>query len=440
MLRSLAFAAALVLPSLALAGNGDAVPVSNEAALMGQAAVANGTGAAAMYYNPALLGRLEQSRADVTGSAFHLRISESQDLLIADDATIRVRNTEIVSIPSALAYARPIGDDWRIGFGVFSPIAQDLELRVAETLVEGESEGSLRITLLDETAVYVGVLSVARRLQPGLWLGAALNGIYSQSNQNYFQTGRLSDPTGSLVVGIEQQTELAFGGVSAQLGLTWEASPRVTLAGTITSPILALAVVGSVRGVEGFGGGGTDGGGSSLEPFRVDLPPARVGPIDGVGFRAGAEIRPTPALRLALDGEVRTRMRNADLGVDVDAFWNLRVGLEGRVAEEFWLAGGLFTDRQGNKGIEDFAVAQIDFWGFTAGARWQTGYRLAEDEERDRVTFGSVLAFRYAYGRGNVGGIRADLQATNDADALTLHLAELRQHELGVHIGAWTAF
>ncbi len=427
--------------SVASAGNGDAVPVSNEAALMGQAAVANGTGAAAMYYNPALLGRLEQSRADVSGSAFHLRISRSADLLTTSASELAVRNTEIVSIPSALAYARPVGDDWRVGFGVFSPAAQDFQLTVELDGREGDRDGGLRITLLDETSIYVGVFSVARRLGRGLWLGASLEGVYGTAATTTFLTGRIAGPMGGFVVSSEEEIELDFGGAAAQVGVTWDVSPRATLALTVSTPIIALAATGSVRGVAASGGDGELGGDTtSFETFSEPIPPARVGPVDGVSFRAGAEVRATPRLRLAVDGEVRTPMTNADLGTEVDAFWNLRLGLEGRVAETFWLAGGVFTDRQGEREVSAFAVNRVDFWGMTAGARWQSSYLLAEGEQRDRVTFGSVLALRYAYGRGSVGGLRANFQAASEAEGLTFRAAELVQHELGVHIGAWTAF
>lgn len=428
-------------PSPVAAGNGDAVPVSNEAALMGQAAVANGTGAAAMYYNPALLGRLEQARADVSGSAFHLRISQSPDLVTTPLITVPVRNTEIVSIPSALAYARPIGDDWRVGFGLFSPTAQEVQLSVALDRMEGMREGALRLTLMSESALYVGVLSVARRLAPGLWIGGSLEGVYANTRTTTFLSGRLADAMGSVVVGTDEQSELTFGGMGAQLGLTWNATPRATVALTVGTPVIALSVRGRVRVTTTAGGGGELGGdGSTFETSETRLPSARIGPVEGLSVRAGAEVRATPRLRFAVDGEVWTPMTNEALGVSVRSFWNLRAGLEGRVASSIWLAGGLFTDRQGQEDVEAFAASSIDFWGLTAGARWQSSYPLAADQARERVTFGSVLAFRYAYGRGSVGGLRANLQAADEDTALVFRPAEFVQHELGVHIGAWTAF
>ena len=430
----------LALSGRVRAGNGDAVPVANDAAMMGQAAVANGTGAAALYYNPALLGRLTQARADVSASAFHLRLSRSDDLIETPRQSFGLRTSEVVTIPSAVAYARPFGDDWRLGFGVFSPSAQDLEfLREASDAAAG-IDGSLSLALREERSTYVAVISAARRLGPGLWLGASLQGLYGNRRQSAFQVASLTTPRESRIEAAGQVFNLNSGSLAAQLGLTWEVSPRATLAATVTSPVATVATRGSVSTVVGIGGGSATAGMTEFATVDEGIPRTRFALTSGAIVRAGAEVRATPRLRLAVDAEVHSRVTNQDLAIESRAFWNARLGLEGQVSENVWLAGGVFTDRQGAREVAGFAITRADFWGLTAGVRWQSRYRLAAGAEHEAVTFGSVVAVRYAYAAGSLGGLGANVQAEQLEDVLTLRSAELQQHELGLHLGAYTAF
>ncbi len=435
LLASVAILTATVLPATARAGNDDAVPVGNDAALMGQAAVANSRGSAAAFYNPAALGQLEQPTADLSGSAFHLRFLESPDVFDLGGRQDSVSDVDIVSIPSAVGFARPLGPDLRLGLGVYVPQMEDSTLNLDEQVSEGDVQEVLTSVFAEESSVFRAVAALAWRPAPRLWLGASLRiGYVSSANSAEIRALRRTPGSEDLLI-FEERISYQLVSATAMIGAFWRPLDELALAVTAVAPDVALGVFGSAK----VATGGTTPGGLALEVVQEDFGEATFDAIGSPVFRAGAEWQPGPAFRLAVDADIAPSLANERYQIDRELVWNVRVGVEGRVSPNFWIGGGAFTDRSALRNELGVAQTRLDFVGATAGVRWESRYTLGEDEDAPEVTFGTVIAVRYAYGYGNIGGFAIDVDGVAERALLTRE-ASASQHELGLHLGGWTAF
>ena len=424
------------VPSAAMAGNDDGIAVGNEAALLGNAAVANVADSSAAFYNPAALGAVTSTTADLSASAFQFRHYQSPDLVVSGDQVDADSTSEFVSVPSALAFARPLGDDVRIGIGVFVPQSQDLILELDAERTVGGASGQIGIALSGETDRYQGVIALAWRPIQRLWLGASLRASFT-STSGFARFGALQE-AGTLSALAASNTELSqqIVGMSVAAGVHWTPVDWLIVGATVTAPEVAVAgrTATTLTIATGAIGLGADELTLSTErdggfEFGFDAVRAAV-------VRAGAAFQ-WEGGKVVIDGEIHPAISNREFEVDRAAFWNLRVGGELRVAESLWLGGGLFTDRAPERGLDGFASSTVNFYGGTAGVRWSSRYQLDETEDGDSIGFGTTFAVRYSYGSGQIGGLSLDV---GEDPFLNDRVADLEVHEFGVHLGSTVTF
>src|SRR5262245_49466713 len=99
---------------------------------MGGAITATTDDGAAVWYNPAGLGANLRDSVDISASAFVLRLRDMPGGLFAEtSAGVEARDladTALLSVPGALAYVRGLSPTLSLGFGLFLPVRDALDL------------------------------------------------------------------------------------------------------------------------------------------------------------------------------------------------------------------------------------------------------------------------------------------------------------------------
>ncbi len=445
------------LTSVAHAGNDDSFFQGNEAAMMGGAVTAVGTGPGQLWYNPAALGINERNRLELSGSFFTLRVRSFEpflDISVYDEDTLErlelidersERNVEFLSVPSALSYTRAIGDHVTAGFGIFVQSQDSLEADKRVSVVVPDLSLEYNRTLsfsLQRMFVGPGIGVKLGRLR----LGASLFFVYDR-----FQLEEVSTLYGETVIdGIDTRAfaseeirlDLRRLGLELVLGAQLELAPRWLAALVIRGPRIRLDDRVEVAFV-GFEAVGDD----TSSDFAVSESRAAASlnsetsvlaaPLEvtvSLGYRGDR-------LRLGFDAEFAHRYS----GVFEYLFtWNVRVGLSYTASENIEIGFGAFTDRANlaGDGVLDFF---IDWYGASIGVTAATpvGLRPSEDGP-EQLIFRTTVALRYAFGRGDASGASADIAALDsDLDTYVFTFGPTQSvtfHEVGIYIGSGLAF
>ncbi len=367
------------------AGNEDELPLGAEASLTGAAVTATVRSGAALAYNPAGLAVGDSTSVDATVQGYGLRRYVAPDYLVtADGRSADASVVEAILVPVAASYVRRLSPSIRGGAGVF---------------VERWSDTVLRTSIVDEPPV--GLLVLAERFQrvqaiagigatpvANLDLGVAVSGSYTgRSSALQFVEGDVDNRLG--LSSIESSTGI---GVGVRAGLQWTFAEDWTVGLSTILPGLRVITITTTdtttdvttpdaRAFDVTSEASTRLGGGLELPFRARLGLART--IRGDGW-------------IALDADVHTPLRNADLGVDRRWLVNVRLGARMPTAGPLDLGWGLFTDRAAGR------QGELDFYGVTGGVHLREELRLAAGDPRERVAFDTTVGFRFAAASGPV--------------------------------------
>ena len=408
----------------ARAGNDDEVIVGNEAAMTGGAITATSRTGSSLYYNPAGLVNVEASSVDASASAYGLRLYRADGLLqFGDGRRGDGQVTEIVLVPSAVSYVRPLSDSVRGGIGVFVNRWSDFDIRAR--ILEGSPEALLTVASRYQKADAIGGVGI--RVTDDLRLGFTLHAIYTTVEQST-QIGGGSDVSSFTVSSLAESTGV---GLRLGAGLQWDVVAGLVLGVGLATPSARIFS----RYVE-----------DAL--VSVDTPSTRLFDADGVEeqsfgwewehpFRArlGLAYQFDEDSWISLDGDVLTPLANADLQVDRRIDFNLRLGGIVGITPSWALGAGIFTDRSG-----ETSPLASDFYGGTLGVRYRNERALDPDkEEEDRLVFETTVALRYAYGSGSASTLIIDVDDAGEiylSDGVTSFIA----HEIGLHVGGALRF
>lgn len=436
---SLAILTLLAAPR-ALAGNQGSAFLSNEAAMTAGAVVAVVDDAGAAWYNPAGLAALDRSSLDLSASAFVLRHYD-----IPDAAKTSVGNgpvttqaasfTEIVSVPSALTYVRSLGADFTGAVGVFVPDAEDLDVHASFDSGAAPTEYRWNLTATRRTATYMAGPSLGWKVAPPMHLGVGLFGIYHTSRTARVFQSTLHAPVSAGVADAVQSLERTthtrqFGGM-VTVGIQLDPGAGWRLAAVLRSPQWLVGAMTDRREsttaatvdpsaspvVDGTASTDSDRG----TDWKVWHPPRATfaaGRILGRGW-------------VSVEGDLQPGLTDED--VRRRSLWNLRLGGLYAFSDDVSLGAGVFTDRSPEPAPSTLGDIQIDYHGVTVGGRFNTMHMLRE--QPGDILFSTTFALRYARGKGEVGGLRFDSEA-----APVAHEAEVRVHEVGVHVGSAVEF
>ena len=420
----------LLAPRAAYAGNDDAVLLGNQATLTGGAVTAIVSDGASAWFNPAGLGHATRNQLDVTGRAYGFNIYRVKSLFVLPSgAAADAHFTDWVLVPSVLSYARDISDDVVIAVGLFIPRTNDFELRTSIESDLGQTFAATLTTVLNE---YDYTLTVAKRIGSRLRLGATLAGIYlSRRDFSQIAAGTPGAMGADFYNGSSFTTEGDYG-LRLTLGVQWEPGPGWALGAALQSPIFtgwsevnrtrAEGALSSVSAQSSFGLEGQQGNVAVWDfttPARLRL---------GAAYRIGST-------QLLLDGDVSTpvsipkELPDATF-YDRDWMGNLRIGVLHDFSPVVSAGGGLFSDFSGRKQF------RTNFAGVAVGVELQSQHTT--DADSRELTFSTTLGARYAFGWGNVQGVRLSLDGTSLVQEPIA--SPVRVNELALNLGGGVDF
>lgn len=422
-----------VVPSVARAGNDDGVLIGNEAAVSAGALTSTVNDGTSLWYNPAGLGLAHETSADVTGTAFMLRWYRVPDFAIAstgqrEDADV----VEIISIPSALTFVRPLSPELSLGLGVFVPQQNDVVVRTNLSADDGTNSSTLRLAVADTSSVYYFGGGLGWAITERVRIGLGIFAVYASTFGSSQFWGSFSGPDTEAFVGASALTSVKLGGFEARLGVQVEPIDGLVVGLSIESPdisILEAVDIDSTTGAAAVVGTDpflefTPEDESSLEFDASVITPMRLRLGIGYTWRDGW---------VAVDGDIQPGFENAEFGIDRAFTWNLRVGGRLHLFDKVSGGAGLFTDRSADPGDAQFGGLGADFYGLTLGIHFNRSYGLSDDEEEDEVVFSSSIGFRYAVGFGDVGGLLLD---PGGAELVSDRPTSITVHEFSLHIGS----
>ncbi|MCZ7679942.1 MAG: hypothetical protein M5U28_14745 [Sandaracinaceae bacterium] len=161
----------------------------------------------------------------------------------------------------------------------------------------------------------------------------------------------------------------------------------------------------------------------AIAPGLAVLTPGRFALALAHRFERGwvaAELDVQPPLEL--DPVVRRRL-----------VWNVRVGCQYRIDDQVRIGFGAFTDHSEGQPIEELGQTRVDFYGVTSGFEFRTPHALGAAEQGRSLVFATTFAVRYAYGAGEVGGLRFDPTRGTHRDTVSV---ATNIHEVSLHIGS----
>ena len=265
-------------------------------------------------------------------------------------------------------------------------------------------------------------------------MGVGAFGVYDDLVQSTafsgstLQGGRRLQALEVSSLGTESRLSAALG-----VGLQFDVSRRLTLGAWLRGPRLQVLVDRSesdnLLSVD-----------ASMEPPALEVFSQELGdtaaPLQWVSlgrYHLAAAYR-MGFTRLNLEADVQPGFRNLRAGIDRVWTLNLRAGVMHEVEQDVVLGCGLFSDRH-----TQADRSHSDFYGVTAGVEFTDVLGLARGERAEQLRLGSVLALRYAYGRG----LTDTLVVQPDEGAAGLAGAgqgPQRTHEVTLHVGSTLAY
>ena len=412
-------AVALLAPVVALAGGPDSVPLSPEAALTGAVLASDDAGGGG-WYNPASLGGVRRSSVQIGASAYSETYTFIEDAAQAAlpwaKLSGNLRSLNYTSVPSVLSYTYKLKDGLGLSIGVWTPYhAYDggsvtlvtsgnypASPALPSTFTETYSFSQRR----DDTFGAVGVGWQATRK---LRVGAMLQGAYSTESRTVdvntsLQTSS-ADPlqSGGHVV-YSERTDQGLLGLRPMLGVQWDATDTLRLAGAVRGPALRVVA---------WGPSNTFLSSAALLP---GVPPTQYQTQTTTNAPRGVEVvepvRLSGGLRVLWERWTFAAEVNWQASLDgplghFKEGWSARAGATWRMNEDLLVGAGLFQDQPSETAAQ--GKTSLSFAGFTAGVVSRPSRvvkALAGSEKTwDLLT---AVAVRGAYGWGTYQGLSLD--------------------------------
>lgn len=418
----------------AQAGNGDGVLLGNEAAMTGGAVIATVHDGSAVWYNPAGLASMERGSVDVSGNAIELRASQEPGLISSTTGDANDGGyLEIVSIPSATTLARRVEPGVTLALGLFAPRYQQHEVRTGLDASSGLNSARWTLSSATSNATYHAGGAIGLRISDQLRLGISLFGVYRDSYDSFQAAGVFERADGTTRL-------LAQGGIrrirsfGAELGfgIQWEPQPGVVIGVSARSPGLEIAT--QIRDTT-----------TAIDAEVSDVDPDRVSflPEDSEAIAPGLAVLTTGRFALAFAHRFTRGWVAGEIDVqpplDVDPVvqrrlvWNVRVGGRYAIDDQFGIGFGAFTDNSEVTRITAFGRTRLDFYGATAGIEYRSTHVMGPNESADTMVFSTTFALRYAFGVGDIGGLRFDPAMATQGDVVAI---QTMIHEVSLHVGS----
>ncbi|HEY0467175.1 MAG TPA: hypothetical protein VGC79_23405, partial [Polyangiaceae bacterium] len=185
-------------------------------------------------------------------------------------------------------------------------------------------------------------------------------------------------------------------------GLSYRASRRLRFGFVLRTPVFSL---GSSTEDSLFSAMGDETSASGAVVFRDSsaFAPTPRGKILAAARGAlGLAIELSDTTTLSTDLKLRGPVSSGATQIQ-KAVADLRVGIRTRAASEFWLGGGLFTDRSATPINGDVTGTTLDFYGCSLGLEFGTPYRtISDDGKRGGLRLAMGFSLSYALGVGKL--------------------------------------
>jgi len=449
MRHTIVTALALVLPASARAGNGNSFFLGNGAAISGGAVTVVGDDGASLWYNPAGLVAIRRDTLDLSGSAYMLRVRDYPGILRGDlpdrpapaDPRLDLEATEILTVPSALAFVRNLAPDLSLGFGLFVPRLDGFEATRELAVDEPTLKLDAAVELSGSDTVYAGAVGVGYNATDRLRLGASLI-LYYQSvdlaQTLLFGYDTPNDPVPVQGNGtVVQEDAISRVGFNVVLGAQWQMTRCLGVGLVLRSPIVQVHESLERRRFQL----GADVAPSGDPTLVTRFEPLRESAFDAsifLNFAGTLALAWTPAPETFLSLELDLMPGSNDDGVERAFVWNMRLGGVVPLSDTVRLGAGLFTDRSWEPEPSAAWQERVHYYGLSAGIYFETPLLLADRSRADSLVFTSTIGLRYALGVGSTlravadpAGIRTDPE---DAEV------DLVFHEISLHVGSGLRF
>jgi hypothetical protein len=394
----------------ARAGNDDQLPVGAEAAMYGGAVIATVSDGSAGYQNPAGLAQAQRNQLDASITAVGLRFYRVPELLRSPNKEAAGTTLmELALVPTAATFTRRMNDHVVASFGIFSPRTQFVIMQQSLKLAEPAPRGT-DWTVAVNSIVFTYLIGPSIAWQPTrrFSVGASAHVFYNfEDRATHVSGGEGYTGEGPREQAFAGKSELfvrTIYGFQLGCGFQWQVNDAYRIGFQIQSPgmqVLSWQQTSDALGVSlpvtavgpssAYGLGSTNGFRGKFEavlPLRAGLGVARY-------FDWG---------RVELDAALQSGLPASDLGVARHALVNWRLGASHALSKSVSIGGGLFTDLAGADATS-FGLTSVDMFGGSIGLTSGTERRLAPGEAMSSMIFGSTVALRFAYGKGDFGAL-----------------------------------
>jgi hypothetical protein len=412
-------AASWLSSPVAYAGNDDGVLVGGQAALTGGAVTATISDGTAAWYNPAGLAQMQRPSLDLNASVYGFNWVSAQDLLTVPDGTQKGATViDWVLLPSALSYSRVLSPSVVASFGIFIPKTSDFTLQE----YVADSQGTRWTVGYDRLQKeYDYILSTAIRLSDTLRVGFALHGIYiSTEETTQVGAGSMGDTSAPFLVDSSHRTTGDYG-LRLGFGVQWAPRADVNAGISLQTPTLtglrqvsssSLTASAAEAGSHEFAST-SDNGLKSVWELSTPL-----------SVRAGVAFTRDKA-QLMLDGTLTSSLKSDESTLDRKWHGNARVACLWRMSDQLAAGMGIFSD------LNATDEPAANYIGAAGGVRLSSHYEIEEGTRP--LTFITTLGGRYAYGFGQIAGVRV----SGDGESLAREeqAVAAHAHELAFNLG-----
>jgi len=445
----------LLSPATAWAGNSDDVNAGLDVTLTGGAVVANVYTGASLWYNPAGIARSDKPTLELAGVTLNMQIVKNPGVLTIDtdpQAKSEGSGFNFTVIPQALTFTIVLKENLKLGVGLFNTsIRREFvteEVHSATPVVDSYAGRNSRVNLFHISSGLAGEFGKKQKVL----FGGAFDIVIATARVDDSYTVIYDGGELGQVSSGEVKTQTGFG-FQLKAGFQWVPIPKVRIGLSIASPTYLFALLerfashynqappaGTIdpdnpQLAEGSQSRGGRGGWWGVDPGNLRFGIAYIGDW---GWFEGDII-------------LHWRLREEELGIDLRAFVNGRLGTAFRVTKNIKLGLGAFTDFSQVDRLAQLPLAtqKIDYFGVHLGFLFSTqevhpDKQSAEEEEGLGLSI--AIGFRYAHGRGDTLGLLIPTQydpglpIDEVPDGIQTVPVPTKLHEIGLNFAAKVAF
>jgi hypothetical protein len=178
-----------------LSYNTNILPLGDKEALLGNTGTGGLGSTGAVFYNPAALTLLEGSSFSLSGSAYMQYSFKTKPFAVIDGNVLDYSGSGFQSVPTSLVMARSLGT-WKVAFSLLVPTQFKYEGQQDWRLTVGGTPYRLKILQNYSEAIFMGGLSVARKINDRWSWGVSVYGQYfSYLSFSDVRFSNIDDPT-----------------------------------------------------------------------------------------------------------------------------------------------------------------------------------------------------------------------------------------------------